>query len=1613
MVPRTILSRSGPISVNTVRPVITIQPRTTVNNAGPMKNVINNAYSIARRPFNKITAANNSNFTKKVNTVKGTRVNTARPKAVLSAVKGNKGNAVKASAYWVWRPKHKILDHVSRNNGTSMSFKRFDYIDAQGRSKSDKGVNDSGCSRHMTGNKFYLTDYEEIDGGFVAFGGNSKGGKITGKGKIRTGKLDFEDVYFVKELKFNLFSVLQMCDKKNSILFTDTECVVLSPDFKLTDKSHVLLKVPRKDNMYNVDLKNVVPKLALSFMRPFGCPVTILNTIDHLGKVDRKADEGFFIGYSTNSKAFRVFNNRTRIVEENLHVQFSENTPNIAGSGPNWLFDINALTNSMNYNLVVAGNQSNGSAGTKACDNEGKARVETVPGKDYILLPLWTQDPTFSFSPKDSPDAGFKPLGEEEKKDAEDPGNEGGNPSKEGERINQEKDASVNSTNNINTASDGNNTNNVNVVSSTVNAVGIEVNDVDPKTSIELLNDPNMPELEDIVYSDDDEDVGAEADLNNLDAFMLVSPIPTTKIHKDHPVEQIIKDIHSAPQTRRMTKILTEHAMFCSVQQRTNHKDFQNCLLACFLLQEEPKKVVQALKDPGWIEAMQEDLLQFKLQEVWTLMDVKSAFLYGKIEEEVYVCQPLGFEEPYFPERVYKVRKAVYRLHQAPRAWYETLSTYLLDNGFQRGKRGKIDNGFIRRDKGDILLVQMSSMGELTFFLGLQVKQKEDGILISQDKYVTEILKKFGFSDAKTARIPMETHKPFLKDADGEDVDKHLYRSMIGSLMYLTSSRSDIMFAVYACARFQVNPKISHLHAVKRIFRYLKGASLDKKSTTGGCQFLRCRLISWQCKKQTMVTNSTTEAEYIAASNCFKNPVFHLKTKHTEIRHHFIRDSNEKKLIQMIKIYRDQNVTDLLTKAFDVSRFQYLIAKNADFAKIVDFLNANPIRYALTVSPTIYVSCIEQLWSTAKTKTVNNETQIHAKVEGKTIVISESSVRRDLQFNDEDKVNSVYDTPSHNKKIFANMRRQGKDFSGTVTPLFSSMLAQQANMGEGSGQPTNPQHTSISVQPSNEEPITVPSSSQPKKTHRPRKAKRATEISQSSRPIPLVADKTVTKEREDIMERAITTASSLEAEQDSGSGLRCQDTILGDAEAETRSGEDILKLKELMDLYTKLSDRVLDLETTNIAQAKEIASLKKRVKKMERKRKSKNQRMNLFKIGTSSRRSLFEEDASKQGRNLKQGKQSSIFEDTDFDEEFDANMDEAIEQVYDANKDTVEEGEVQVPTANMEVNTASVPVTTAGVSVSTAEPITTASVNITTAEPITPLITTAIFEDEVLTNTQTLIKMRSEKSKVRGVVMQEPSSTATRPTVPPQQHDPKDKGKGKMVEQEKPLKKKDQIKFDEEIAQRLQAHMQAELEEEERLAREREENANIDQWDNAQAMMDVDYELAARIHAQEAEEKRRKPLTKAQKRNQMCTYLKNMAGFTHNQLKNKIFDEVQKAFDKTISWIDSFVPVDSEVVKGSKDRAVAVWFREAEESFLHNVTENKETAKVGATGVAVVPKTPLQFGVAERLSQTFRAESTGLRAEAPKMLWVDSVSTAYLIYRIPYVPIRLGIPEEE
>ncbi|GJU91696.1 ribonuclease H-like domain-containing protein [Tanacetum coccineum] len=316
---------------------------------------------------------------------------------------------------------------------------------------------------------------------------------------------------------------------------------------------------------------------SISFMRPFGCPVTILNTLDPLGKFDGKADEGFFVGYSINSKDFRVFNTRTRKVEENLHITFLENKPNVAGSGPDWLFDIDLLTNSMNYEPVTTGNQTNKNAGIK--DNT----------QQYILLPLLYD------SPQSSEDAVADDAG---KKTNEEPANEGerNGQEKEGGASNKEDDQNVQDfraelDNLLVQQKEGyaNSTNRDSTVSPSVSTAGQNFTNAD-----DLPTDPLMPDLEDTanllntgIFSGayDDEDVGAEADLNNLETTMNVSPIPTTRIHKDHPKDQIIGDINSATQTRRMTKISEEHAMvsYIKKQRRTNHKDYQNCLFACFL----------------------------------------------------------------------------------------------------------------------------------------------------------------------------------------------------------------------------------------------------------------------------------------------------------------------------------------------------------------------------------------------------------------------------------------------------------------------------------------------------------------------------------------------------------------------------------------------------------------------------------------------------------------------------------------------------------------------------------------------------------------------------------------------------------------------------------------------------------------------------------------------------------------------------------------------------------------------------------------------------------------------------------------------------------------------
>ncbi|GJT19101.1 hypothetical protein Tco_0877807 [Tanacetum coccineum] len=611
-------------------------------------------------------------------------------------------------------------------------------------------------------------------------------------------------------------------------------------------------------------------------MRPFGCPVTFLNTLDHLGKFDGKADEGFLVGQG------------------------------------------------------------------------GK---EKVPDQEYILLPLLHTSLNVLSSSKEA-----------ESSPKDDVGKNNGvkDPAKEGDMNGPGEATNTNSTNRLNTVSSP-----VNIVSSSFATedlgkaraqrnefeslfgqdkddnnnfrVFTPVNDATPSNA-DYPIDPLMPDLEDTANLQDigifgnaydDEDVGAEADINNLETTMSVSPIPTTRIHKDHPKGQIIREVDSAVQTRRMHKqneagLIT----FINKQRRTNHKDFQNCLFTYFLSQMEPKKVTQALDDESWVEAMQEELLQFKLLNVWTLVDLP----HGK-------------------------RAIAIRLFLAYASFMD-FTVYQMD----------VKSAFL-----------YGTIEE-------EVEQRQDGIFLSQDKYVYDILKKFGYSSVKTTTTPMETHKPLLKDADGIDVDVHLYRSMIGSLMYLTSSRPDIIYLKGQPTLGLWYPKDSPLDLIAYSDSDYAGASIDRKSTTGSCQFLDLLTKAFD----------VTRFQFLIAS-------IGLKLKGYELNKGYV-DS-----VKMLFV--DQhNMVAFLENSDD----------NSEFHQIVDFLSSCSINYALTVSPTIYASYIEQFWNTATSKTVNNLKQIHAIVDDKAVVISESSVRNDLLFDDEDGITCLT-----NAKIFENLALMG------------------------------------------------------------------------------------------------------------------------------------------------------------------------------------------------------------------------------------------------------------------------------------------------------------------------------------------------------------------------------------------------------------------------------------------------------------------------------------------------------------------------------------------------------------------------------------------------------------
>nr|GEU65808.1 copia protein [Tanacetum cinerariifolium] len=1137
----------------------------------------------------------------------------------------------------------------------------------------DKGVIDSGCSRHIIGNMSYLSDFEELNGGYVAFRGNPKGGKITGKGKIKIGKLDFDNVYFVKELKFNLFSVSQMCDKKNSVLFTDTECLVLSFGFKLPDESQVLLRVPRENNMYNVNLKNIVPSgdLTYLFVKATLDKSNLWHRSDN-GTEFKNSDLNQLCGLKGIKREFSVPRTpqqngiaerknrtlieaaRTMLADLLLLIPFWTEAVNTACyiqnrasfkgrlmkdflldtlcTGPTWLFDIDSLSWTMNYHPFTAGNQTNSDVGFQ--DNLDAEKAGEEVDLSYMLFPVWSS--VGSTNPQNNAeDAAFDEK--EHDFDVKKPESKVIlSPSCRYSDLNVEfQDCFENSSNEVPTASTTVPTVGQNSLNSTntFSAAGLS-NTVVSLTygdASQFPDDPDMPGLEDIIYSNDEDVVGAKADQ------LLESSIP-----------------------------------------------------------EEPKRVHQALKDPSWIEVMQEELLQFKMQKVWVLvdlpygkrvigtewvyrnkkdekgivirnkarlvaqghtqderidyeevfapvarieairlflayasfmrfmvyqMDVKSAFLYDTIEEEVYVCQPSGFEDPDHPNKVYKVVKALYGLHQAPRAC-----------------------------------------------------------------------------------TPIDTKKPLLKDPDGEDVDVHIYRYLKGKphlgLWYPKDSPFDLV--AYSDSDYA-------------------GASLDRKSTTRGCHFLRCRLISWQCKKQTVVATSSNEAEYV-------------------------------------------------------------------------------------------------FWNTVTVKQPANVTRLQALVNKKKVLISEASLSAKRtswnefsfamasanQLGDLLTHTTQYTSPALTQKIFANMRRVGKGFSGVETPLFEGMLV----VGEIEEHGDEDEHDNVDDA-----------------AQRADTAISGNDVQDQSIPLP-TPPSPPPQPPQDIPSISHVQSPPPQPQSPTPAQLQGADFPMS-------------LLQEALDVCAALTRRVEHLEHDKVAQNLEITKLKARVKKLERANKVKT--LNLRRL-----RKKAKDVKDIAGDEHVKGRQAEIYQ---------IDMDHAAKVL-------------------------SITLVSA------------ASIIIPAAEPKVPAAT--------ITAAPVKVAAASTRQR-RGVIIRDPKEEST--AITPADTKSKYKGKGVMVEEPKPIKKKQQVEIDEAYARKLPEEL----------------NQGID-WDVA--IEHVKQKAKEDPFIQRYQVMKKRPQTESQARRNMITYLKNTAGFRLDYFKGMSYDDIHPIFEAKFNANIEFLLKSKKKIEEEENRAL-------------------------------------------------------------------------------------------
>ncbi|XP_042944495.1 uncharacterized protein LOC122278367, partial [Carya illinoinensis] len=814
---------------------------------------------------------------------------------------------------------------------------------------------DSGCSRHMTGDKTKFFDLRSKEEGHVTFGDNSKG-KIVGIGKIgNESSLIIEDVLLVEGLKHNLLSISQLCDKGFTVTFKMDKCIILNDH-----DCNICFIAFRNNNVYTIDFEEITSQDAICL--------------------------------SAQNETSWLWHRRLGHANMELISKLSKN--DLVRGLPKTYFLKDKICDACQF-----GKQTKTSFKTKKhisttrplqlihMDLFGPNRVASLGGKYYafVIVDDFSRYTWVIFlAHKDEAHNAFTKLCK---------------------RIQNEKGYTISSirsdrgkefvNKNIETFCDENGFIHNFSAPRTPQQNGVveRKNRSLQEMARTMLNENNLPSY-----------FWAEAVSTAcyvINRVMLRSKLDKTPYELWNEKKPNIGYFHvfgckcfilNDRDNLGKFDAKSDEGIFLGYS--TNSKAYRVFNKKTLTVQESMHVVFDELEAIRMLLAYA-CYKDFKLFQ----MDVKSAFLNGFINEEVYVEQPPGFENHISPNHVFKLTKALYGLKQAPRAWYERLSGFLIEKGFSRGK---IDTTlFIKYENDDILLIQiyvddiifgatnenmcqvfaktmqeefeMSMMGELTFFLGLQIKQAKSGTFINQSKYIKELLKKFGMENAKEIGTPMSPSTKLDKDESGKPVDSKIYRGMIGSLLYLTASRPDIMFSVCLCARFQSSPKESHLIAVKRILRYLSGTinlglwypkhtsfdlisytdadyagcKIDQKSTSGACHFLGHALVSWFSKKQNSVALSTAEAEYVAAGSCCaqvlymkqqledfklmynhipikcdntsainlsKNPIQHSRTKHIEIRYHFLRDHVQKGDIMLEFTNTHDQLADIFTK---------------------------------------------------------------------------------------------------------------------------------------------------------------------------------------------------------------------------------------------------------------------------------------------------------------------------------------------------------------------------------------------------------------------------------------------------------------------------------------------------------------------------------------------------------------------------------------------------------------------------------------------------------------------------------------------------------------------------